>query len=159
MPKVAILMGSRNDLPVLQGCKDVLEKLGIEHEVRVISAHRALDRLLAYIPDAEARGVQVFVAGAGGAAALPGVVAAATLKPVLGVPLDSMGFLGLDALLSIVQMPSGVPVGTLAVGRAGAANAGWLAAGILATTDEGIRTRLEAARAERRRQALEGEIP
>ncbi len=158
MPKVAVLMGSKNDLPVMQGCRDVLDKLGIEHETRVISAHRALDRLLEYLPDAEARGVCVFVAGAGGAAHLPGVIAARTIKPVLGVPLDSMGLMGLDALLSIVQMPSGIPVGTLAVGKAGAANAGWLAAAILALSDEGVRIRLDAARQERRAQALAGEI-
>jgi len=131
-PLVSILMGSKSDLEIMQAARDSLSSLGIAHEVRVLSAHRTPDALFAYVADAEARGVEVFIAGAGGAAHLPGVVAAKTLKPVLGVPIPSGHLLGLDALLAIVQMPKGVPVATFAVGKAGAGNAGLFAAAILA---------------------------
>lgn len=131
-PLVSILMGSKSDLEIMQAARDSLSSLGVAHEVRVLSAHRTPDALFAYVADAEARGVEVFIAGAGGAAHLPGVVAAKTLKPVLGVPIPSGHLLGLDALLAIVQMPKGVPVATFAVGKAGAGNAGLFAAAILA---------------------------
>jgi 5-(carboxyamino)imidazole ribonucleotide mutase len=132
-PLVSILMGSKSDLDVMQPARDSLAELGIEHEVRVLSAHRTPDALFAYLADAEKRGVEVFIAGAGGAAHLPGVVAAKTTRPVLGVPIPSGHLLGLDALLAIVQMPKGIPVATFAVGKAGAGNAGLFAAAILAS--------------------------
>src|SRR5271167_3348018 len=131
-PLVSIVMGSKSDLEVMQAARDALIELKIAHEVRVLSAHRTPDALFAYIADASARGVEVFIAGAGGAAHLPGVVAAKTTLPVLGVPIPSGHLLGLDALLAIVQMPKGVPVATFAVGKAGAGNAGLFAAAILA---------------------------
>jgi len=129
---VAILMGSKSDWPLMQETSSTLEKLNIPHEARALSAHRTPDALFEYLRSAEERGVEVFIAAAGGAAHLPGVVAAKTTIPVLGVPIPSTTFAnGLDALLSIVQMPAGIPVGTLAVGKAGAVNAAILAAGIL----------------------------
>lgn len=131
-PLVSIVMGSKSDLEVMQAARDALIELKVAHEVRVLSAHRTPDALFAYIADASARGVEVFIAGAGGAAHLPGVVAAKTTLPVLGVPIPSGHLLGLDALLAIVQMPKGVPVATFAVGKAGAGNAGLFAAAILA---------------------------
>jgi 5-(carboxyamino)imidazole ribonucleotide mutase len=130
-PLVAILMGSKSDLEVMQPARDALTELGVEHEVRVLSAHRTPDALFAYVADAEKRGVEVFIAGAGGAAHLPGVVAAKTTRPVLGVPIPSGHLLGLDALLAIVQMPKCIPVATFAVGKAGAGNAGLFAIAIL----------------------------
>src|SRR3984885_4722339 len=131
-PLVSVLMGSKSDLDVMQPARDALTELGIAHEVRVLSAHRTPDALFAYVKDAEARGIEVFIAGAGGAAHLPGVVAAKTTRPVLGVPIPSGHLLGQDALLAIVQMPKGVPVATFAVGKAGAGNAGLFAVAILA---------------------------
>ena len=131
-PLVSILMGSKSDLEVMQPARDALTELGVEHEVRVLSAHRTPDALFAYLHDAEKRGVEVFIAGAGGAAHLPGVCAAKTTRPVLGVPIPSGHLLGLDALLAIVQMPKGIPVATFAVGKAGAGNAGLFAVAILA---------------------------
>jgi 5-(carboxyamino)imidazole ribonucleotide mutase len=131
-PLVSIVMGSKSDLEVMQAARDALVELKVAHEVRVLSAHRTPDALFAYIADASARGVEVFIAGAGGAAHLPGVVAAKTTLPVLGVPIPSGHLLGLDALLAIVQMPKGVPVATFAVGKAGAGNAGLFAVAILA---------------------------
>lgn len=131
-PLVSIVMGSKSDLEVMQAARDALADLKVAHEVRVLSAHRTPDALFAYIADASARGVEVFIAGAGGAAHLPGVVAAKTTLPVLGVPIPSGHLLGLDALLAIVQMPKGVPVATFAVGKAGAGNAGLFAVAILA---------------------------
>src|SRR5579862_2673944 len=131
-PLVSILMGSKSDLEIMQPARDALVELGVEHEVRVLSAHRTPDALFAYLKDAESRGVEVFIAGAGGAAHLPGVVAAKTTLPVLGVPIPSGHLLGLDALLAIVQMPKGIPVATFAVGKAGAGNAALFAIAILA---------------------------
>jgi 5-(carboxyamino)imidazole ribonucleotide mutase len=131
-PLVSILMGSKSDLDVMQAARDALTDLGVVHEVRVLSAHRTPDALFDYVKDAEARGVEVFIAGAGGAAHLPGVVAAKTTLPVLGVPIPSGHLAGFDALLAIVQMPKGVPVATFAVGKAGAGNAGLFAVAILA---------------------------
>jgi 5-(carboxyamino)imidazole ribonucleotide mutase len=131
-PLVAILMGSKSDLDVMQPARDALTELGVAHEVRVLSAHRTPDALVEYVHDAEARGVEVFIAGAGGAAHLPGVIAAQTTRPVLGVPIPSGHLAGLDALLAIVQMPKGIPVATFAVGKGGAGNAGLFAVAILA---------------------------
>lgn len=145
-PLVGIIMGSTSDWETMSRAAEMLETLGIAHETRVVSAHRTPDRLVAYAREAEGRGIRVIVAGAGGAAHLPGMVAAMTHLPVLGVPVRSKSLSGLDSLLSIVQMPAGIPVGTLAIGEAGAANAGLMAASILALTDEGLRDRLVAWR-------------
>ena len=139
--QVAVVMGSRSDWPTLRHAAEVLAELGVPHVARVVSAHRTPERLYAFAKGARAAGLQVIVAGAGGAAHLPGMIAALTPLPVLGVPVESHAFKGLDSLLSIAQMPGGVPVGTLAIGRAGALNAGLLAAAILALADP----RLEAA--------------
>jgi 5-(carboxyamino)imidazole ribonucleotide mutase len=132
-PLVSILMGSKSDLDVMQAARDALSELGVAHEVRVLSAHRTPDALFEYVTAAPARGIEVFIAGAGGAAHLPGVVAAKTTLPVLGVPIPSGHLLGLDALLAIVQMPKGIPVATFAVGKAGAGNAALFAIAILAS--------------------------
>ncbi|MBL7644793.1 MAG: 5-(carboxyamino)imidazole ribonucleotide mutase [Candidatus Hydrogenedentes bacterium] len=131
-PLVGIVMGSQSDWDVMVRAHDILNELGIAHECRVLSAHRTPDDLVEWLKDIEARGAEVFIAGAGVAAALPGVVAAYSTRPVLGVPVDSGPLKGQDALLAIVQMPPGIPVGTLAIGKAGATNAGLLAAAILA---------------------------
>jgi 5-(carboxyamino)imidazole ribonucleotide mutase len=131
-PLVSILMGSKSDLDVMQAARDALRELAVPHEVRVLSAHRTPDALFDYIAAAAARGIEVFIAGAGGAAHLPGVIAAKTTLPVLGVPIPSGHLLGLDALLAIVQMPKGIPVATFAVGKAGAGNAALFAVAILA---------------------------
>jgi len=153
-PLVGIIMGSRSDLQVLAGASDVLRELGIPHEVRVVSAHRTPDWMFAYAESAEERGLRVIIAGAGGAAHLPGMVAAKTTVPVLGVPVAATALNGLDALLSIVQMPKGVPVGTLAIGAPGAVNAALLAAAIVATADPALRARLRAWRAARTAEVL-----
>jgi 5-(carboxyamino)imidazole ribonucleotide mutase len=145
-PLVSIVMGSKSDLEVMQSARDALFELKVAHEVRVLSAHRTPDALFAYIADASARGVEVFIAGAGGAAHLPGVVAAKTTLPVLGVPIPSGHLLGLDALLAIVQMPKGVPVATFAVGKAGAGNAALFAVAILAGKRPELATSLAAWR-------------
>ncbi|MHB1500558.1 MAG: 5-(carboxyamino)imidazole ribonucleotide mutase [Candidatus Dormibacteria bacterium] len=141
-------MGSRSDWEVMRHCHETLVVLGIAHETRVVSAHRTPDLLFSWAESAEGRGVRVIVAGAGGAAHLPGMLAAKTHLPVLGVPVESHALKGMDSLLSIVQMPAGVPVGTLAIGRAGAVNAALLAAAILALSDPAIRDRLVAWRSE-----------
>ncbi len=141
-PTVGLVMGSRSDWETMRHAAEVLESLGIRHEARVVSAHRTPDRLFRYGREAEARGLRVLIAGAGGAAHLPGMLAALTILPVLGVPVESKVLRGVDSLLSIVQMPRGVPVGTLAIGASGAANAGLLAAAILAGTDPAIREAL-----------------
>ena len=147
-PKVAILMGSDSDLPVMAEAARALESLGVSFELEVTSAHRTPERTAEIVRGAPARGVRVFVVGAGSAAHLAGVVAAHTTLPVLGVPLASSELNGLDSLLSTVQMPAGIPVGTLAIGKAGAANAGILAAEILALSDEALAARLAASRRE-----------
>lgn len=139
---VAILMGSDSDLPVMESTLDVLKKLGVSFEVNVLSAHRTPEDTKKYIVDAEARGCRVFIAAAGLAAHLAGTVAAHTLRPVIGVPMDGGPLKGLDALLSTVQMPGGVPVATVAIGKAGAKNAGYLAAQILSIADDSINTTL-----------------
>lgn len=145
-PFVAVLMGSDSDLPVVQGGLDVLARLGVPHEVRVLSAHRTPEAARAYVTDADARGCGVFIAAAGMAAHLAGAVAAHTLKPVIGIPVDAGPLRGVDALLSTAQMPPGVPVATMAVGKAGARNAGYLAAQILALADAGLAERVAADR-------------
>jgi 5-(carboxyamino)imidazole ribonucleotide mutase len=147
-------MGSRSDWSTLRHAAEVLEELAIPHEVEVVSAHRTPERLFEYAETAEARGLEVLVAGAGGAAHLPGMLAAKTILPVLGVPVPSRHLGGLDSLLSIAQMPGGVPVGTLAIGRAGAENAGLLAAAILARQEPRLRKVLEERRARRRNEVL-----
>jgi 5-(carboxyamino)imidazole ribonucleotide mutase len=144
---VAIIMGSRSDWPTLKGAAEILESLDVAFSARVISAHRTPDRLYAFATGAKESGFHVIIAGAGGAAHLPGMTAAMTPLPVLGVPVVSKTLNGLDSLLSIVQMPAGVPVGTLAIGEAGARNAGLLAAQILALNDEALAERLAASRA------------
>jgi 5-(carboxyamino)imidazole ribonucleotide mutase len=145
-PLVGVVMGSRSDLAHMGAAVEVLAELGVPHEVKVVSAHRTPDWMAQYGRTAHARGLRVLVAGAGGAAHLPGMLAAHTLLPVLGVPVPSGALQGIDALLSIVQMPRGVAVGTLAIGAAGAANAALLAAQILALGDAGLRERLQARR-------------
>jgi 5-(carboxyamino)imidazole ribonucleotide mutase len=145
--RVGIIMGSRSDWPVMRGASEVLDQLEVGYEAKVVSAHRTPKRLYDYATGAEPRGLRVIIAGAGGAAHLPGMTAAMTILPVLGVPIPTTALQGQDALLSIVQMPGGVPVGTLAIGRPGAINAGLLAASILALTDAGLRARLAAYRA------------
>jgi len=147
-------MGSRNDYAVMRGAVEMLTEFGVPHEVRVVSAHRTPDLLFQYAETAAARGLRVIIAGAGGAAHLPGMVAAKTVVPVLGVPIPATALQGMDSLLSIVQMPKGVPVGTLAIGAPGAANAGLLAAQILATTDSALRDKIAAWRAARRDDVL-----
>jgi 5-(carboxyamino)imidazole ribonucleotide mutase len=147
MARIGVIMGSRSDWETMRHAADILTELGVDHECKVVSAHRTPDRLVAYAKEAAGRGLQVIIAGAGGAAHLPGMVAAMTRVPVLGVPVQSATLSGLDSLLSIVQMPGGIPVGTLAIGKAGAKNAGLLAAAILANQDEALAARLEAWRA------------
>ncbi len=146
-PLVGIIMGSRSDWPVIRHAAEMLEKLDIVFEAKVVSAHRTPKRLFDYATSAEARGLKVIIAGAGGAAHLPGMAAAMTILPVLGVPVASSALQGQDSLLSIVQMPGGIPVGTLAIGKPGAINAGLLAAGILALSDPALAERLRAFRA------------
>ncbi|MBK7758102.1 MAG: 5-(carboxyamino)imidazole ribonucleotide mutase [Deltaproteobacteria bacterium] len=154
-PLVGVIMGSRSDWPTMMGASDTLRALGVPHEVRVISAHRTPDLLFSYCEQAESRGLQVIIAGAGGAAHLPGMAAAKTILPVLGVPVQSKALNGLDSLLSIVQMPKGVPVGTLAIGEAGAVNAALLAAAFLARHNPALRDRLATFRAEQTQKVLE----
>src|SRR5579871_704173 len=153
-PLVGIVMGSRNDYAVMRSAAEMLTEFGVAHEVRVVSAHRTPDLLFEYAETAIARGLRVIIAGAGGAAHLPGMIAAKTVVPVLGVPIPATALQGMDSLLSIVQMPKGIPVGTLAIGAAGAANAGLLAVAMLATTDSGLQERLVAWRANRRDEVL-----
>jgi 5-(carboxyamino)imidazole ribonucleotide mutase len=146
-PLVGIIMGSRSDWETMREASSVLATLGVAHECKVVSAHRTPDRLYDYAKNAKGRGLKCIIAGAGGAAHLPGMAAAMTPLPVFGVPVQSKALDGMDSLLSIVQMPAGIPVGTLAIGKAGATNAGLLAAAMLATTDDALAERLEAWRA------------
>lgn len=143
MADVGIIMGSRSDWETMRHASETLDALGVAHETKVVSAHRTPDRLYDYAREAAARGLKVIIAGAGGAAHLPGMAASMTRLPVLGVPVESKALSGMDSLLSIVQMPAGVPVGTLAIGKAGAVNAGLLAASILSLSDEALAGRLE----------------
>lgn len=158
-PVVGVIMGSQSDWETMQHAASTLEKLGIAFETRVVSAHRTPDLLFSYASEARARGIQVIIAGAGGAAHLPGMVAAKTSLPVLGVPVQSHALRGLDSLLSIAQMPAGIPVGTLAIGRAGAVNAALLAGSILSLHDEHVAARLERYRAEQTDKVLEQPDP
>jgi 5-(carboxyamino)imidazole ribonucleotide mutase len=147
-PKVGIIMGSQSDWSTMKHAAELLTQLAVPHEVRIVSAHRTPDRLAEYAKSARGRGLAVIVAGAGGAAHLPGMCAAYTSLPVLGVPVQTHALTGMDSLLSIVQMPAGVPVGTLAIGRAGAVNAALLAASILAIADAALAARVDAFRAD-----------
>lgn len=147
-PIVGIIMGSQSDWETMSKAHEILHELNVKHEVKIVSAHRTPERMTQYASEAKGRGLKVIIAGAGGAAHLPGMVAAMTPLPVLGVPVQSKALSGMDSLLSIAQMPGGIPVGTLAIGDAGAKNAGLLAASILATTDEALMERLERYRAE-----------
>ena len=159
MPLVGVVMGSKSDYEVLSAAVEILRALEIPHEAKIVSAHRTPDLLFKYAETAKERGLRVIIAGAGGAAHLPGMLAAKTLVPVLGVPVPATQLNGLDALLSIVQMPKGVPVGTLAIGKPGAANAALLAAEILAATDAALYERLAKWRAARTDEVLEQELP
>lgn len=145
-PQVGIIMGSQSDWETMKEAHDVLHELEVPHEVKIVSAHRTPDRLVEYAKTARDRGLKVIIAGAGGAAHLPGMAASMTPLPVLGVPVESKALSGMDSLLSIAQMPGGVPVGTLAIGKAGAKNAGILAASVLATTDDAIAKALDTYR-------------
>ncbi len=159
-PLVGIIMGSKSDWPTMKHAADLLSKLGIPHEKRVVSAHRTPDLMASYAKAARARGIQVVIAGAGGAAHLPGMVAAHTDLPVLGVPVQSRALKGLDSLLSIAQMPAGIPVGTLAIGEPGAINAALLAAAILSLGDAQVRVALEKFRARQTKAVLAaGRLP
>jgi 5-(carboxyamino)imidazole ribonucleotide mutase len=153
-PLVGIVMGSQSDWETMRNAAQMLEQLEIPHEARVLSAHRTPDQLLEYAATAESRGLKVLIAGAGGAAHLAGVTAAKTVLPVLGVPIESKALHGMDSLLSIVQMPAGIPVGTLAIGTAGATNAALFAAAILATSDAAVRQRLHAFRQQQANKVL-----
>jgi 5-(carboxyamino)imidazole ribonucleotide mutase len=150
-PAIGIIMGSQSDWATMQACAALLDALGITYESRIVSAHRTPDRMTAYAKGAQARGLKVIIAGAGGAAHLPGMVASMTTLPVLGVPVESRALKGLDSLLSIAQMPGGVPVATFAVGEAGAKNAALHAAAILGLTDARVKKRLDAWRAKQTR--------
>lgn len=146
-PVVGVIMGSRSDWPVMSRATEILDALGVPHETKIVSAHRTPDRLYDYAKSAKSRGLKAIIAGAGGAAHLPGMAASMTPLPVIGVPVESKALKGMDSLLSIVQMPAGVPVATVAIGEAGAANAGLLAASMLAAHDDALATRLDDWRA------------
>src|SRR3954452_15637206 len=154
-PRVGIIMGSTSDWPTMAHAAETLERLGVAFEVKVVSAHRTPDLLFEYASSAEQRGLKVIIAGAGGAAHLPGMAASKTTLPVLGVPVESKVLRGVDSLLSIVQMPAGIPVGTLAIGQAGATNAALLAAAMLAATDPALRDRLHQYRADLTRKVMD----
>jgi 5-(carboxyamino)imidazole ribonucleotide mutase len=158
-PVVGVVMGSKSDYEVMEAAIELLEAFGIEFEARIVSAHRTPDLLFRYASEARVRGLRVIIAGAGGAAHLPGMLAAKTTLPVLGVPIPATALNGMDSLLSIVQMPRGVPVGTLAIGRPGAANAAIFAAEILSLHDEALAAGLEAWRQDRTQEVLNQELP
>jgi 5-(carboxyamino)imidazole ribonucleotide mutase len=158
-PQVGLIMGSTSDWPTLRHAAEVLAEFGVPHEARVVSAHRTPEVMRDYARQAEERGLRVIIAGAGGAAHLPGMVAAQTTVPVLGVPIESRVLRGVDSLLSIVQMPAGVPVGTLAIGEAGARNAALLAVGMLATGDDHLRAQLREFRAAQTAKVMQAELP
>jgi 5-(carboxyamino)imidazole ribonucleotide mutase len=158
-PLVGIIMGSKSDWETMQAAADVLTQFGVPHECRIVSAHRTPDWMCQYSKEAEGRGLAVIIAGAGGAAHLPGMVASQTVLPVLGVPVQSKALSGLDSLLSIVQMPGGIPVGTLAIGQAGAKNAALLAVRILATTRPDVRQKLHAFHDAQAQQVMSEELP
>ena len=156
---VGVIMGSKSDWPTMKNAVEMLEEFGVPHEVKVVSAHRTPDLMFEYATSASERGLKVIIAGAGGAAHLPGMVAAKTIVPVLGVPVQSKALSGHDSLLSIAQMPGGIPVGTLAIGEAGAKNAGILAAQIVANEDEVIRKKVAAFRAKQTQDVLDNPNP
>lgn len=158
-PRVGVVMGSRSDWETMQHAAEVLTELGVAHEVRVVSAHRTPDLLFSYAEQAPERGIQVIIAGAGGAAHLPGMLAAKTRLPVFGVPVQSKALNGMDSLLSIAQMPAGIPVGTLAIGRAGAVNAGLLAVAVLALHDPDLSRALDDWRSRQTKAVLEQPDP
>ncbi len=158
-PRVGVVMGSRSDWETMQHTADVLTELGVAHEVHVVSAHRTPDLLFSYAEKASARGIQVIIAGAGGAAHLPGMLAAKTRLPIFGVPVQSKALNGMDSLLSIAQMPAGIPVGTLAIGRAGAVNAGLLAAAVLALHDPLLASALDEWRTRQTQAVLDQPDP
>ena len=156
---VGVIMGSKSDWPTMKHAVEMLEALGVAHEVQVVSAHRTPDLMFEYAATASDRGLKVIIAGAGGAAHLPGMVAAKTIVPVLGVPVQSRALSGQDSLLSIAQMPGGIPVGTLAIGDAGAKNAGILAAQIIANEDEAVKAKVVAFRAKQTQDVLDSPNP
>ncbi|MBE0507237.1 MAG: 5-(carboxyamino)imidazole ribonucleotide mutase [Marinospirillum sp.] len=158
-PQVGVIMGSKSDWPTMEHAVAMLDKLGVSHEVQVVSAHRTPDLLFEYAKTAESRGLQVIIAGAGGAAHLPGMAASQTCLPVLGVPVESQALKGMDSLLSIVQMPGGVPVATLAIGKAGATNAGILAAQIVALQDSKVAAALKNFRQQQTQAVLDHPDP
>ncbi len=158
-PSVAVIMGSKSDWPVMEHATAMLDQLGVSYEVKVVSAHRTPDLLFEFAASAQERGLQVIIAGAGGAAHLPGMVAAKTPLPVLGVPVESKALKGLDSLLSIAQMPGGIAVGTLAIGKAGARNAGLLAAQIVALQDAGVASAIKAFREQQTQAVLDNPDP
>jgi 5-(carboxyamino)imidazole ribonucleotide mutase len=158
-PLVGVVMGSASDWETMRHASETLERFGVAHESRVVSAHRTPDLMATYAKEAEARGLEAVIAGAGGAAHLPGMIAAHTTVPVLGVPVESRALNGMDSLLSIAQMPAGVPVGTLAIGRAGATNAALLAVAILANTRPSLREDLRRFREEQAERAASSELP
>ncbi|NLW05123.1 MAG: 5-(carboxyamino)imidazole ribonucleotide mutase [Pseudomonadaceae bacterium] len=158
-PQVGVIMGSKSDWPTMERAAALLDELGVRYEVEVVSAHRTPDKLFAYAKSAQERGLKVIIAGAGGAAHLPGMAASQTDLPVLGVPIESQALKGMDSLLSIVQMPAGVPVATLAIGKAGAANAAILAAQILALSDAGIAKKLADFRTNQTQTVLNNPDP
>ncbi len=156
---VGVIMGSKSDWPTMKHAVEMLEEFGVPHEVEVVSAHRTPDKMFDYAASAQSRGLKVIIAGAGGAAHLPGMVAAKTIVPVLGVPVQSRALSGQDSLLSIAQMPGGIPVGTLAIGEAGAKNAGILAAQIVANENSEIRAKVAAFRAKQTQDVLDNPNP
>jgi len=158
-PVVGVIMGSKSDWETMQHAHETLSALGVAHECEIVSAHRTPDKMAEYARTAEERGLQVIIAGAGGAAHLPGMVAAHTVLPVLGVPVQSRALNGRDSLLSIVQMPAGIPVGTLAIGEAGAKNAALLAAAIIARQDETVLRAVRVFREHQTRQVLDDRLP
>ncbi len=156
---VGVIMGSKSDWPTMKNAVEMLEEFGVPHEVEVVSAHRTPDKMFDYASSAQSRGLKVIIAGAGGAAHLPGMVAAKTIVPVLGVPVQSRALSGQDSLLSIAQMPGGIPVGTLAIGEAGAKNAGILAAQIVANEDKQVQEKVAAFRAKQTQDVLDNPNP
>ena len=158
-PLVGVIMGSKSDWETMRHAVDVLAQFGVPHEFRIVSAHRTPELMSEYAKEAEGRGLQVIIAGAGGAAHLPGMVSSHTLLPVLGVPVQSQALQGLDSLLSIVQMPGGVPVGTMAIGKAGAINAGLLAVRILATTRPELREKMRTFQNDQTQKVLQETLP
>lgn len=158
-PLVAVIMGSKSDWETMRHADEILTRFGVEHECGIVSAHRTPEFMAQYAKEAAGRGIQIIIAGAGGAAHLPGMVAAHTLLPVLGVPVESQALKGMDSLLSIAQMPGGIPVGTMAIGRAGAMNAGLLAVAILALQDAVLSAKLAAFREEQTQSVLNATLP